>query len=166
MKRFIPFHLLVVLSLSGLLAPSICLSAQETAKDSQFIAYDNGIVSDAKTGLEWYPGPDKNTNWQDAKRWVESLTDLAGGGWRMPTRKELKTLYQRQMGEKCHINPLFKTTACFVWTGETRGSSKAWGFDYSYSTGDIGSMYVDGSKSWELRETSSYGQVFAVRSRR
>jgi len=163
MTRFIPFHLLVVLSLSGLLVPSICLSAQEIAKAGQVIAYDNGIVLDSKTGLKWYPGLDKNTNWDDAKIWVESFTDFAGGGWRMPTRKELKTLYQR--GEKCHIKPFFKTTACFVWSGETRSSSNAWGFDYSYDSSDAYG-FLGGSESWELRETSSYGQVFAVRSRR
>jgi hypothetical protein len=164
MKRFIPFHVLVVLSLSWLLTPRICLSAQDVAKAGQVIAYDNGIVLDGKTGLEWYPGPDKDFNWSDAKKWVESLTDVAGGGWRMPTRKELKTLYLA--GEKCHINPLFEITACFVWSGETKGSSGAWGFDYSCGTAGVGSLFACGSEYWEVRKTSSHGRVFAVRSRK
>ena len=163
MTRFIPFHLLVVLSLSVLLAPSICLSAQETAKDSQFIAHDNGIVLDTKTGLEWYPGPDKSTNWYDAKRWVESLTAIAGGGWRMPTRKELKTLYKK--GKKCNITPVLKITGCWVWSGETKGSSGAWGYDYSYDPSEAYS-FGSGFESWYSKDFSDEGvRCLAVRSR-
>lgn len=54
-----------------------------------FIAYANGVIYDKITGLEWYAGPDKSTNWNEAKRWVENL-NVAGGNWRMPTRKETK----------------------------------------------------------------------------
>ena len=138
-----------------------CLTGYAFADDK---ALESAVYHDKNTGLEWLAGPDKPTNWYDAKKWVESLTDVAGGGWRMPTKKELQTLYL--MGEKCHINPLFKTTACFVWSGETKGSSGAWGFNYSYGTGDVGSLFIKGSEYWEVRKTSSYGQVFAVRSRR
>jgi phage-related baseplate assembly protein len=45
-----------------------------------------------KADLQWYAGPDKDTVWNEAKRRVANLS-LTGGGWRMPTRKELKTLY-------------------------------------------------------------------------
>jgi hypothetical protein len=83
------------------------------------------IYYDKKTGLEWSAGPDEPTNWYDAKSWVDSL----GGGWRMPTMKELKTLYQK--GEQCNIKHLVKTTGCWVWSGETKGSSLALGYDFS-----------------------------------
>jgi hypothetical protein len=168
MKRFIPFHLLVVLSLSGLLAPSICLSAQESAEKSKFIAHDNGIVSDSKTGLEWYPGPDKPTNWYDAKKWVDSLTTFSGGGWRMPTIKELRTLYQRR--EKCNIVPFLKTSGCWVWSGETKGSSLAWGYDYQYEPGSSilsgGSGSSTGKATLKRDNSTDSTRGFAVRSRK
>jgi len=95
-----------------------------------FIKYATGVVYDKNTGLEWYVGPDKNTNWNEAKRWVENLT-VAGGGWRMPTRKELRTLYKKGAGER-NMTPLLKTTGWWVWSGETKGSSPAWVFAFNY----------------------------------
>jgi len=37
--------------------------AKETKRDGNFVAYDNGVVYDTRTGLEWFAGPDKDTNW-------------------------------------------------------------------------------------------------------
>lgn len=51
-----------------------------------------GVISDSATGLEWYEGSDRDTNWKQAKSWTGSLT-IAGVGWRMATIPELKTLY-------------------------------------------------------------------------
>ena len=105
-----------------------------------------GIIYDSQTSLEWYVGPDKDTSWYEAKSWVENLT-IGGGGWRMPTREELKGL---------HMNPAFKTTGWSVWSGEKKGSSAAWGFNFN-----------NGNENWNTRSHSYYGgRGFAVRSRR
>jgi hypothetical protein len=59
---------------------SFTLAAQkEVARDGVYVAYANGIVKDTKTGLEWVVGPDKDTNWEEAKSWVQNL-NLDGGG--------------------------------------------------------------------------------------
>ena len=58
------------------------------AKDDHYVSYENGIIFDEKTNIEWVAGPDKGTTWDEAKQWVGSLT-VAGGGWRMPTMDEL-----------------------------------------------------------------------------
>ena len=127
---------------------------------------ESAIYYDQNTGLEWLAGPDKPTNWFDAKKWVESLADLAGGGWRMPTMEELKTLYQKR--EKCNIKPVFKTTGCWVWSGETKDSIKAWGYDYShpYSGTIISSGGITGvSAALSNRDDSTDStRGFAVRS--
>ena len=74
-----------------------CISNAGTVKaiykDDRFIAYNNGVVKDTKTGLEWMAGPDRNTTWYAAKIWVAGLR-VGGGDWRMPSIKELKTFYQ------------------------------------------------------------------------
>ena len=77
--------------------------------------YESSVYYDKETNLEWLAGPDKPTNWYDAKKWVDSLTTVSGGGWRMPTIIELRTLYQKR--EKCNIVPFLKTSGCWVWSG-------------------------------------------------
>ena len=78
-------------------------------QDSHFIAYINGIVKDTKTGLEWFVGPDRNTTWDEAKSWAESLS-IDGGGWRLPTLKELGTLYKEGAGT-LNMTPLLKDSS-------------------------------------------------------
>ena len=99
MRKSIIFTLVVAIG--------FCLTGYVFANDK---ALESEIYYDKNTGLEWLAGPDKPTNWYDAKKWVESLTAVAGGGWRMPTMEELRTLYQKR--EKCNIQPVFKTTGC------------------------------------------------------
>ena len=155
MRKFGTFiSLLFLIAIIGFAAPSSSISgSKENAQDDRFIANDNGVVKDTETGLEWYAGPDKDTNWNEAKRWVESL-NVAGGGWRMPTRKELKALYKMGAGKR-NMTPLLKTTGWQVWSGETMGSSFAWGFGFG-----------SGFEALDKRVFSHNRRGFAVRSRR
>jgi hypothetical protein len=123
-------------------------------RDGTLIAYATRVVYDKITGLEWYAGPDKSTNWNEAKRWVENLS-VAGNGWRMPTRKEIKTLYKRGAGTR-NMTPLLKTSGWWVWSGETKGSSSAWAFAF------IGA----GRQISSTRNSSNDKRGFAVRSRK
>jgi hypothetical protein len=126
--------------------------AQE-AETTRLKALESEVFYDKNTGLEWLAGPDRNTNWTEAKKWVESL-NVAGGGWHMSTRKELKTLYKKRAGER-NMTPLLKTTGWWVWSGETLGSSSAWSFNFSF-----------GFEDWYSRDASYNFRGFAVRSRR
>lgn len=47
----------------------------------------------------------------------------------MPTRKELKSLYQKGAGSR-NISSLLETTGWWVWSGEMKNSSIAWGFSF------------------------------------
>ena len=126
--------------------------AKIVAKDGQYVSYENGIVYDEKTKLEWFVGPDRDTDWNQAKSWVENLT-VDGGGWRMPTREELNTLYQIRAGSR-KMTSLLKTTGWYIWSGETKDSSSAWYFDFK--------------ESWEPRSLRTFFinmRGFAVRSR-
>lgn len=122
------------------------------AIDGRFIYY-NGIVMDTKTGIEWFAGPDRDTTWDEASLWVNNLA-VGSGGWCMPTRKEVKTLYQKDVGTR-NMTSLLKTTGWFVWSGETKGSSAAWAF-----------YFGGGDENWFARSYSSYGRGFAVRFQR
>ncbi len=126
--------------------------AEIIAKDGQYVSYKNGIVYDEKTNLEWIVGP-KDTSWDEAKAWVESLS-VEGGGWRMPTREELKALYKKGAGSRS-MTPLLKNTGWRVWSGKTEGSSSAWFFNF-----------YDGDYTWGPRDSYGSPRGFAVRSRR
>jgi len=120
--------------------------------DGRFIAYINKIVMDCETGLEWVAGPDRKTTWKEAKSWAESL-NVAGGGWRMPTRAELKTLYKKGAGSS-NMTPLLKATGCCVWSNEKIKWRGAWVFSFSLG------------KELRFGPDPSPTRGFAVRSRR
>ena len=152
------------ITLAVLLAVS-CLSSADTTsvpgagttevdRDGRFIKYANGVVEDTKTALEWIAGPDRATTWDEARSWVQSLA-VDGGSWRMPTKGELKTLYKEGAGQR-NMTSLLATTGWWVWSGETQGSSSAWGFYF----------FGSGYEFWANREDSLNYRGFAVRSRR
>ncbi len=132
--------------------PFTLAAQKEVARDGVYVAYANGIVKDTKTDLEWKVGPDKNTNWDEARSWVQSL-NLDGGGWRMPTIGELEGLYKKSAGKR-NMTSLLKTTGWYVWSGETKGSSNVWIFNFYY-----------GYRPWADRNYSNNKRAFAVRSR-
>jgi len=129
-------------------------SSNVIKRDGIYVAYVNGIVRDMKTGLEWIAGPDRNTDWNKARSWVKSL-NLDGGGWRMPTTDELKTLYKKGAGDS-NMTPLLKTTGLGVWSSETKGSSDARFFNFYYGVRFWFDRYDSGRRM----------RAFAVRSRR
>ena len=116
-----------------------------------YLSFTNGIVWDLSNGLEWVVGPDKDMNWKEARIWVKSLS-LDGGGWRMPTVRELKSLYNSGSGTRNMIPPLV-TTGYWVWSGKI-DSSFAWCFRFNY-----------GLKDKVSRDYSKNLRAFAVRSR-
>lgn len=95
MRKSIIFTLIVVIG--------FYLTGYAFADDK---ALESEIYYDKNTGLEWLAGPDKPTNWNEAKKWVRSLADISDGGWRMPTIEMLKTLYNK--AGKCNIKPFLK----------------------------------------------------------
>ncbi|MBC8427227.1 MAG: DUF1566 domain-containing protein [Deltaproteobacteria bacterium] len=112
----------------------------------------SGVITDSVTGLEWRVGPDKDTNWNKAKSWVQGL-NLDGGAWRMPTMNELEGLYQKGVGSRNRTS-LLGSSGWYVWSGKSKGSSYAWNFNFS-----------NGYGYWYARDDSYSGRAFAVRSR-
>jgi len=139
--------------MTKMITSSMDYKAKEIAYDSRFIVTDEGIVRDNTTGLEWVAGPNRDTTWYEAKRWVENL-NVSGGGWRMPTRKELRNLYKRDAGTRAR-NPLLKPPGWYVWSDETKGSSYAWNL-----------YFIGGSDDWYDRDYSNRLRGFAVCSQK
>ncbi len=89
--------LLLPITTSIVLVFMINQAQAQEVEATRLKASESEVFYDKNTGLEWLAGPDRNTNWTEAKKWVESL-NVAGGGWRMPIRRELKTYIRREQG--------------------------------------------------------------------
>jgi hypothetical protein len=116
--------------------------------------FENGIVYDAATGLEWLAGPDQRMDWNEARAWTDGLS-VGGGGWRMPTREELQTLYDEGSGSR-NLTPFLQTSGWFVWSGETKDFSTAWIFNF----------YYNGFELYDRRDDRNGNRAFAVRPRK
>jgi hypothetical protein len=117
----------------------------------RFTLSNDGVIMDSQLGLQWAPAPVQPMNWFQAQNYAQNLS-LGGGGWRMPTRSELKSIYNKSM--KGGADPVFHINDNWVWTSETVGDS-AWGF--YFDDGHEGASPLDGSFFPNLR-------VLAVRS--
>jgi hypothetical protein len=91
---------------------------------TRFTVSKENVIFDSQTGFEWIVGPDKDTDYKQAKKWVAGC-NTAGGGWRLPTNKDLLQIYQEQEGDEYrNIDPVFKTTGFSVWTESHDASAK------------------------------------------
>ena len=120
-------------------------------KEIRFTKAKNDVITDSVTGLEWYVGPDQHNTWYQARAWTTTLT-VAGGGWRMPSLAELKALYQKEAGTYNNMDPVFRTPGVWVWSGQLKDSSFAWGFAfYSGQEGVHGLDYGYGRQALAVR---------------
>jgi hypothetical protein len=112
-------------------------------KGTRYSLTDCGSIMDRRTQLEWYIGPDVNTSWESANKWVRSLVECAGG-WTIPTNDQLKTLfdlgytagtgyYTRGKYWPAHIDPAFSQIGdgSWVWTRGTPDAQGAPAFNFN-----------------------------------
>jgi len=114
---------------------------------------EDGVIDDSKLGLQWVPAPDRSMNHYDAEKYAQNLS-LAGGGWRLPTRAELKSLYDTS--KPGNADPVFGVSNRWVWTSELDGSSLAWYFGFNRG----------GERDGTRVYSNLYTRVLAVRSSR
>lgn len=121
-------------------------------------AADDGVITDSQTNLQWFILSGYATC-DVAERLVAEET-TAGGGWSMPTRGQLQTLYDRSFIENLNISPSILTPApagsgLMVWA-DRRDPSSVWYFDF-----------IEGSSGFDCCSNGcAPRRVFAVRSRR
>lgn len=116
---------------------------------ARFSILAGGIIQDSLTDLEWFVGPDQKTTWDAAYTWVSSLS-VGGGGWRMPTKKELASLYIKGAGRR-NLDPAFRLAGWWVWSSEIRNKRTVWEFHFGR-----------GLAGWKPRNNSN-GRAMAVR---
>jgi hypothetical protein len=108
-----------------------------------FADNQNGTVTDSNTGLVWQKGDSfhelkKGLNWYEALEYIsrKNLGKFAGNdNWRLPTRKELNSLWissgkiKSKDEETLGLPPEFAGGGSYyIWTGDERGLDHAWYF--------------------------------------
>lgn len=157
--------LVLICFISFLLLSCGCGSINYLDKNSKprFSVNSDGIIYDTITNLEWVVGPDKQTTYTEAEKWVASLK-LGGGGWRIPTAGELTNLYCVKELLDLHQTfdkEIFKTTGFYFWSSSEGKDYKdrRIAFQRSYLIGD--NRYNE--REIEINDTSLQTRVFAVR---
>ena len=112
-----------------ILAVFLCLtvlSAVAVGADERFMDNGDGTVTDTRTGLMWAQTDNMgHINWHDAKLYCENIILSEHNDWRMPTIKELETLFDRSLdayeticGRKVRAAPQIELSCGFVWSSE------------------------------------------------
>ncbi len=122
------------------------------ARDGHYVKYQNSIVFDQNTGLEWIAGPDRDMTFSEAQFWSKNLK-VDGGGWRLPSIYQLRKLYKKRTG-KTNRTHLFDNNRMVVWSKEYVSSyySKCFNFRNKTAVGGPQGPFSSG--------------VFAVRTRK
>ena len=140
--------LLVILTCS-------CWPPISAAASERFVDNENGTITDTETGLMWVSQDNGiPINWIDAVAYCKKLRTGGYADWRMPTVKELATLYNPNESNEngYHTVRLIITTAQSCWAVETR-DALAGRFNFTY-----GKVY------WIRKFYSGPTRVLAVRN--
>ena len=115
------------------------------------ISLKDGVIDDSKLRLQWAPAPDLPMSYHNAEEYARHLS-LAGGEWRLPTRAELKSLYDES--KPGSVDPKFNVSKNWVWTSDVDGpSGRAVALSFRSSNDSLYYPYI------------SYARVLTVRSR-
>ena len=80
---------------------------KEIGRVGDFISYDKGTVLDTETGLMWAAKDNgEDVNWRDAKRYCENYVGSGYVDWRLPTVKELSSIYNQTYGLRGKLQKL------------------------------------------------------------
>lgn len=93
----------------------------------RFMQTKDGIIKDSVTGLQWLPDLGReDIKWDDAQVYVQGLKSGGFSDWRLPSRAELKSLYDPSISAEYKIDPLFQLSSCCPLTGELAETSNPW----------------------------------------
>lgn len=116
-----------------------CVASEEHADGAEQYSFTSHSVKDEKTGLTWqrYVDPD-DYEWAEAKQYCMQL-GLDGGGWRLPTVKELLTLVDPTRADPAidpKVFPLTPDRNFWSATQLAKATAVAWYVDFGYGHAD------------------------------
>ena len=109
--------------------------AAQKATEGRFTAYEDGTVLDTHTDLMWAAKDNGyDISWVHAKFYCENYRGGGHKDWRMPTLKELESLYDPAKsraapchgGNSIHVATELIDISCFIfWTSQTSDAEVA-----------------------------------------
>ncbi|MHB8137957.1 MAG: tetratricopeptide repeat protein [Smithellaceae bacterium] len=129
---------------------------EQLRKERGRFSLEDGVIYDSQLGLEWAPSDGQVLNHYQAEGYARALS-LAGGGWRLPTREELKSLYDKS--KPGNVDPIFGVGDKWVWTSELWNEASI--------PGAVGFYFYDGGVKGGDRDNSKHQdnrRALAVRS--
>ena len=119
--------------ISVLLCPFLIFPLSAIQADERFIDNGDGTITDTLTNLMWASADNMgDITWHDAKVYCKN-PPIAGykySDWRMPTIKELKTLYikgsakyETDCGLNVRIHPVITLSCAWVWSSQSKAIS-------------------------------------------
>ena len=132
--------------------PDVTIEPDVTIDPDVEIEPTGGTWTDTSSGLTWQNPPAESTmTWQNAMDYCESLT-LDGGGWRLPTISELRSLIRgcpaTQTGGSCGVDDECLSSSC--WSSPCSGSTVGEGPD----EGCYWPVEAEGPCSWYWSSSS------------
>jgi len=111
----------------------------------RFVDNLDGTVTDTKTNLMWAKYDNQgDITWHDAKKYCENIILSKYEDWRMPTIKELETLYdpsekgyKTTCGNWIKVNPAIQLSCGWVWANNALAiTAYAYNFTRGYQYTD------------------------------
>jgi Protein of unknown function (DUF1566) len=149
----------------GLLSVHISVAEPPDAVGSQdrWKTLGNGVLEDGRTMLQWLQDDNGgDIDWNDARSYCEGKHD----GWRLPSLRELKTIYNEQeRGVKCaqticRVSSKFHVTGTWFWSATQVGKDATDGIELAW-----GVLMTNGAQTQTVREASYGSRALCVRGR-
>jgi formylglycine-generating enzyme required for sulfatase activity len=120
----------------------------------------DGTVTDTNTGLMWRQSTTGPVNWQSALAECEGLTMGGYGDWRLPNRRELKSIVDYTVYDPA-VNEVYfpNTVSSYYWSSSTYADRTSYAWRVNFYYGYDGAYYkssriyvraVRGGQNWLL----------------
>ncbi len=98
------------------------------AKELFIVDYDT--LRSCRTGQEWNRVDERTLYWKEA---YDHCADMRGRGWRLPTVREMRTIYDKELkgvcrrggtSGACYVSKNFKIAWAEIWTNEYNAANR------------------------------------------
>jgi hypothetical protein len=128
---------------------------------SRWTDLGSAVLKDAMTGLEWTRDDNgSDIDWSDAKAYCDGRSK----GWRLPSLKELKAIFdQAESGARCDqalckVSSRFNLTGTWFWSATQVGADSTDGNELAW-----GVLLVNGAQTQAVRNASYGSRTLCVR---